>query len=365
MDEPLPLFVVFEAKNFSPTSTTTIYLDDVIVTEGVIQLTQPAPMPDALRNYSGNSRLLFYDISAEEQRVATMLPNGTNRLILNQVDAVTVDGLPRWFGNDQVVLSQKVFNPAVPADATVVPGGGSDVTRYSITDGTQEVLYITRGEPGVFNFPGAVDNRVALDVEVRRTAWDLARNRGILNVCGRNRSPEVGLNSDDICWVYLFDTNTNEVLNDEVNGFAPKWSVSGELAYYYDDQLFVAEVAGADIISRVIYEQNGLLQALDWSPDGTQLVFAETVSSSGIINSEDVVIYAIKTLDIATGQIDLLLQADHGTLVPNLSWSPDSDFIVYSIDTEQGLQVWWLEVATGKTGPITNATNGYAASWRK
>ncbi len=365
LDAPSPLFVVFEAQDFTATSSTTIYIDDVIVTEGVIRLTQPSPMPDALQNYAGNSQLIFYDLSPEEKLVATMLPNGTDRVIFNQVDATIVDGSPQWFDDNQFVLSQKVFNPEAPSDATVVPGGGSDVTRYNSIDGSQEVVYITRGEPGVFNFSGAVDNRAALDVEVRRTAWDVDRNRGILNVCGRNRSPEFGLNSDDICWLYLFDTNTNEVLNDEVYGFAPKWSSSGKLAYYYDNQLFVAEVSGSAITPQVVYQRSGLLQALDWSPDESTLVFAEVVSSSGIINSEDVVIYAIKTLDIATGQTELLLQADHGDLLPNLSWSPDGDFIIYSMNTEQGAQIWWLEVATGTTGPITNTTNGYAVTWRK
>lgn len=105
---------------------------------------------------------------------------------------------------------------------------------------------------------------------------------------------------------------------------------------------------------------------MDWSPDETQLVFAKTGAGSTVVNGEIASIYSIKTLDIATGEEKTLLQVDHGSLIGNLSWSPDGDFIVYSLNVDGGnAQIWWLEVATGKTGPITNTINGYGATWRK
>ena len=287
-------------------------------------------------------------------------------MIYPQIDVSTVDGLPQWFGNN-VVLSQKVFNPDAPADINVVPGGGSDVTRYDLASSRGEVAFQTVGQPGVYFFSGSFDNRPALDIEVRRTAWDSERNRGIINVCARNRSPE-GVQSDDICYLYLVDATTFEELNTEVNGFAPKWSSSGQLAYYYDNQLFVAEVSGSSITPRTVYRSGSLLQALDWSPNGSLLVFAERASFSSLFNdgvAKDIDIYTIRVLDVVSGRSNVLLQVDHGSLGANISWSPDGDFIVYTLLTEEKTQVWWLEVATGRTGPITTTTDGYAASWQK
>jgi hypothetical protein len=361
-----PIFLTFQFRNSAEASTTTIYLDDVRVTSGFRSTTQAAPMPDALANYAGNSRILFHKLTAEDQTVATMRPNGTDMIEYEQIPAQLLAGLPRWFSEDQITLAQKKFNPQLPSDPSIQPGAGTEVIKYNLISGDEELIYRTQGEPGVYFFPDALENRAAFDFEVRRMVWDPERNRGVLCACGRNRSPQFELNSDDICSLFIIDITTNEIINDEVNGFAPEWSASGKLAYYYADKIYTATLSGARLNPTVVYESNGLLQALDWSPDETQLVIAELGSGSAVIGGEIESIYTIKTLDVATGQTKILLRVDQGSLLSNLSWSPDGNFVIYSLNTDSdGAQVWWLEVATGQTGPITNTINGYAASWRK
>ena len=367
--DPASLFLSFQLDATDDVSATTVYLDDVRVTDGFRAITQPSPMPEALRNYAGESRLLFYNTSTEERTVASMRPDGSDMVVYDQIPAATTEGLPRWFSENEVTVSQKEFNPQVTSDPTIVPGGGTNLIKYSLSNDDQELVYRTVGEPGTFLFANALDNVAALDVEVRRVDWDPVRNRGVLSVCGRNRSPQFELNSDDLCYLYIIDATTYEIINQEVNGFAPQWSASGQLAYYYRGQIHVAQVSGNDISTRVVYQgwaSDVLLQAVDWSPDETQLVFAERGSGSAVIDGEIESIYSIKLLDIATGEEELLLRVDHGSLITNLSWSPDGAFIVYSLNVSGGgAQVWWLEVATGKTGPITNTINGFAATWRK
>jgi hypothetical protein len=365
--EASPLFLTFQFRGSAEIAATTIYLDDVRVTDGFQGTTQATAMPDALRTYAGDSRILFYKLTTEDQTVASMRPNGTDMLVYEQIPAATVEGAPRWFGGNQITLAQKEFNPPAPSDPSILPGGGTSVIKYNLASGDEELVYRTIGEPGKFLFVDALENRAALDFEVRRTAWDPERNRGALCACGRNRSPQFELNSDDICKLFIIDATTNEIINDEVNGFAPEWSASGRLAYYYADKIYTATVSEDGRPNpTVVYEGPALLQAADWSPDETQLVIAEMGSGSAVISGEIKDIYTIKILDLATGQAENLLRVDHGSLIGNLSWSPDGDFIIYSLNTSgNGAQVWWLEVATGQTGPITNTINGYAASWRK
>ncbi len=256
----------------------------------------------------------------------------------------------------------------MPSDPSIQPGGGTNVIKYNLANGNEELVYRTIGEPGKFLFQDALENQAAFDFEVRRMAWDTERNRGVLCACGRDRSPQFELNSDDLCKLFIIDATTNEIINDEVNGFAPEWSTSGKLAYYYADKIYTATLTGGGQLNpTVVYEGPALLQAVDWSPDETQLVIAEQGSGSAVINGEIENIYTIKLLDVATGQAENLLRVDHGSMVANLSWSPNGAFIIYSLNLDGGggAQIWWLEVATGKTGPITNTINGYAASWRK
>ncbi len=365
--EASPLFLTFQFEGSAEVAATTIYLDDVRVTDGFQATTQAAAMPDALRNYAGDSQILFYKLTTEDRTVASMRPNGADMLVYEQISAATVEGAPRWFNENQVTLAQKEFNPPAPSDPSIQPGGGTSVIKYNLANGNEELVYRTIGEPGKFLFVDALENQAAFDFEVRRTAWDPERNRGALCACGRNRSPQFELNSDDICKLFIINATTNKIINDEVNGFAPEWSASGRLVYYYADKIYTATVSGdGQPNPTVVYEGPALLQAADWSPDETQLVIAEMVSGSAVISGEIKNIYTIKILDLATGQAGNLLRVDHGSLVGNLSWSPDGDFITYSLNTSgNGAQVWWLEVATGQTGPITNTINGYAATWRK
>ncbi len=366
--EALPLFLTFQFRGSDEIAATTIYLDDVRVTNGFQGTTQAAAMPDALRNYAGNSRILFYKLTTEDQTVASMRPNGTDMLVYEQVPAKLIEGAARWFSENQITLAQKEFNPQLPSDPSIQPGGGTSVIKYNLANGNEELVYRTQGEPGKFLFQDALENTAAFDFEVRRTAWDPERNRGVLCACGRNRSPQFELNSDDLCRLFIIDATTNEIINDEVNGFAPEWSASGRLAFYYADKIYTATLSeGGEPNPTVVYEGPALLQAVDWSPDETQLVIAEQGSGSAVINGEIESIYTIKLLDLATGRTENLLRVDHGSMVANLSWSPDGEYIIYSMNLNDGggAQVWWLEVATGQTGPITNTINGYAASWRK
>ena len=366
--EASPLFLTFQLKGSNEIAATTVYLDDVRVTDGFQGTTQAAAMPDALTNYAGDSRILFYKLTTEDQTVASMRPSGTDMLVYEQIPAATVEGAPRWFDDSQITLAQKEFNPQAPSDPSIQPGGGTNVIKYNLANGNEELVYRTIGEPGKFLFVDALENQAAFDFEVRRTAWDPERNRGVLCACGRNRSPQFELNSDDLCKLFIIDATTNEIINDEMNGFAPEWSGSGKLAYYYADKIYTATLSGGGRPNpTVVYEGPALLQALDWSPDETQLVIAEQGSGSAVINGEIKNIYTIKLLDLATGRTENLLRVDHGSIVANLSWSPDGEFIIYSLNLSDGggAQVWWLDAATGQTGPITNTINGYAASWRK
>ena len=76
--------------------------------------------------------------------------------------------------------------------------------------------------------------------------------------------------------------------------------------------------------------------------------------------------FTISILDLNTNIVRLILNIDHGKLSTNLSWSPDGNFIIYSLVTPKNKnEIWWLEIATGKTGPLTNTIEGYSGYWSK
>ena len=60
-----------------------------------------------------------------------------------------------------------------------------------------------------------------------------------------------------------------------------------------------------------------------------------------------------------------LLLADHGDSIGWLDFSPDGNYVLYTLLHENDSDLWWLEVATGATGPLTTDGASYAAKWRR
>lgn len=340
----------------------TISVDKVRVTYEK-EVTQPEPMPENLLNYSGNDQILF--VNSDKQVAATMKPNGSNLVNYERIPTETITSTPYWYDNNNITVGHLVVNPPLNTDATVLPASGTELYRYGLLNNTEDLIYETQGIPGRYEFDGSANNLDALNLTVRRVAWDPQRKRGALSVCGQNYT--FGFVSDDYCRIYIIDED-GTVLNDQTEGFNAAWSSSGRLAYVLSGSIYVADVSGGTVNSNVVYERGGVSDVVDWSPDGNSIVFMER--GGDVVGSDYA--EAIKTLDLSTGKVNELVLVDHGVAYPNVSWSNDGNFIIYSLfiptksDPSKGYnQIWWVEIATGKTGPITTNINAYGGTFRR
>ena len=62
----------------------------------------------------------------------------------------------------------------------------------------------------------------------------------------------------------------------------------------------------------------------------------------------------------------MLLYVDQGTLIARPTWSPDGRYLLYVVlaDNRNSADIWWLNVATGATGRVTNDGLSYEVDWR-
>jgi hypothetical protein len=101
-----------------------------------------------------------------------------------------------------------------------------------------------------------------------------------------------------------------------------------------------------------------------WAPDGRRFAVVRITTSPSADISERtfaVVLYDRQNL----GNPRMLLFADHGRAIGSLSWSPNGAYLVYTLERFDGrTDIWWLDVATGATGPVTTDGNALEASWR-
>ncbi len=101
-----------------------------------------------------------------------------------------------------------------------------------------------------------------------------------------------------------------------------------------------------------------------WHPDGRRFAVVRVTTSPSADSSDRT--FALMLYDRQNLALPrMLLFADHGRSIGNLSWSPDGTYLVYTLERFDGRSdIWWLDVASGATGPITTDGNALAAAWR-
>ncbi|MGQ9926554.1 MAG: hypothetical protein ACUVS4_06740 [Chloroflexaceae bacterium] len=101
-----------------------------------------------------------------------------------------------------------------------------------------------------------------------------------------------------------------------------------------------------------------------WAPDGRRFaVVRRTTSPSAYVADRIEAIMIYDRQDLANPRMALF--ADHGRGVSRVSWSPDGAYLVYTLSRFDGRSdIWWLEVTTGATGPVTNDGAWFEAAWR-
>jgi Tol biopolymer transport system component len=102
-----------------------------------------------------------------------------------------------------------------------------------------------------------------------------------------------------------------------------------------------------------------------WSPDSTKFATVRDVAGYHYLSDGTRVFHeTIMLFDRATLVGRSVLLVDHGTAPTGFTWSPDGNYLLYNLNNGDSVDIWWLDVATGATGKVTQNGASIAADWR-
>jgi tricorn protease len=130
---------------------------------------------------------------------------------------------------------------------------------------------------------------------------------------------------------------------------SPSWSPDGQTIAWFSDadgeyRLHLGDPMGREAPRSIAVEGAGYYEAIDWSPDGTKLTYTDNAM-------------ALWLLDVDSGDTTRLAKEPYYGPFKTISgsWSPDSEWIAYTVPTAADFrQVWLYRVADGSRYPVTD-----------
>ena len=272
-------------------------------------------------------------------------------------------------------------------DGNISPAGETDVnTSVSATalvvinaDGSQpRTVYQTGGIPGspcpFTSTPGTGETPDFIQ-ELTGLSWspDDRTIAGSIFAYNRYCSGQLG---GGLARIELFDPATGantKILDDATE---PNWSRTNRLLFSAYDlakgnragSVWDSDRSPQPPTDQQLLAANGFDddQYPVWSPDGRSFVTVRPTMSYRFDaeghDSRNQAMMLFDRQDVAHPRMILL--ADHGSVAYPV-WSPDGTYIAYSLQNGLKSDIWWLDVATGATGPITSDGLSTKASWRR
>lgn len=348
------------------------YIDDVSVvaaTERTGASARPADFPAAGRP------IVYLDAALDGIARLNADGSGAERIY----SATTRPTAPVWSNRgDRVAVIEGWLNPENNTDVTVNPAFISKIVVISTNgSGAREVLRTT-GLPGVRPVSPTPGNpeRPALDVEASYVTWSPDDQTLAVSLCARNRS-QSGSSSDPTCWVELFDVASGQSRGRFEPAFAPRWGGTNRLIYVHNDSysdkpqgVYEVDMGANPPAERLLIP--GMGRKFDpsfytdrvpaWSPDGQRFVTVRNLDGYHYEGTTFVVHYAIMLFDRDAPTGRQIMLADHGTPT-DLRWTSNDNFLIYTLFKGNRADIWWLDLRSGATGPLTTNGASVAADW--
>lgn len=364
-----------------------VFVDDVAVTFSDRSLT-PSPLPVGLAG-NGTQPIVFLRASAGEPYalVHRMDTDGQRAQAIYRSRLLGVKQ-PRWSpGGQRLVVIEHDLQGADPLSST---DNAALVDELTVLDANGTPLSApgrALGQAGVVGNPAGCapgpgcsrPEQDALDGRIYTAEWAPGSNALVVEQGSYVRN-SLGQRSDDITALLLVTGQTpfDLVYNDAsrvvaANATQPSWGATNTILFRSTVDGIYADTPEIKTGNETLVVQNlgGLTgrrqdSAPAWSRDGTTFVTVRRVAGGATFYGNR----AIMLHDAANPALArALVTVDYPSDIDGKpAWSPDGQYLLYTVRTPTGtsasFNIWWLELATGATGPLTTDGASIQPDWR-
>lgn len=347
------------------------YIDDVQVTSANVTTTA-SPLPAALQR-NGTQPLVYACADPKDPSyndfICRMDPDGSNaRQIFKGYLSSSSD--PVWSpdGGTIALVDANVY----PADETN-PDKYVSATALVLVNpdgGAARTIYQTGGLPG----------DPALISKITNLAWSPDGSMLAAAFFDYQRRSN-GTLEGGLAYIEQIDVTTGASSPLLQYATAPSWSATNQVLFetydLYDNSdrpthsIWKLDLNQNPPTEQPLVPEPALRYSTDndfdpvWAPSGQQFVTIRTVSGDHYDADGDSrynhAMMLTNPQDLANPR--MLLLADNGDISAP-TWSPDGKYIAYTLSHDGNRDIWWLDVASGATGPVTTDGLSHSASWR-
>jgi len=354
---------------------TLLLIDDVqvIAADG---RTTASPLPPALRG-DGSRPLAVIRAEGQNRWLYRMDTDGTNAQLIYRGLLGDVR-YPAWSHDGQriAVVDNNTWPWPEPDPDLQNNVSASAITVINADGSGNRQVYQTQSRKGsrcpFIPGPGNPTETPSLILKVSYVQWLPDNNRialtllGYAEFCNGSRrggtSDILSLTPPSLVTSPLAQYATRPSINRNgqvlFDGFDLSWSRSNRADGIWELDL------GAQPPSETPLIAHSADRSPAWAPDGRRFAVVRlTTSPSADVSERTFAIMLYERQNLNNPR--MILFADHGRSVSSLSWSPDGAYLVYTLERFDGRSdIWWLDVSSGATGPVTTDGQALEAAWR-
>lgn len=339
-------------------------IDDVQVVPAAVRTT-PALLPAALKG-DGTLPLAYVRTDADNsynRRLYRMDTDGTKAELIYRGELSDV-GEPVWsWGGTQIAI----------IDGNVYPPDERDPNKY-VTATALTVMNCDGSNLRQIHQTGGIPGDPDFIQEFTDLSW-APDDSGLAASIFAYQRYDSGKLDGGLARIELINATTGK--NTKLLDYAtsPEWGRNNRILFEAydllgkdrDEGVWELNVATQPLVEQQLTRRGGYDEDNEpvWAPDGQHFVTVRPTGSSRYEEDGDSVrneaLMLFDRNDLAKPR--MLLLGDLGYL-SHPAWSPDGKYVVYTLGQGNRSDIWWLEVATGATGPITTDGLSRDAHWR-